>query len=145
MNILKSKFRINGLTYTLLKRNDFVSMYGICGAFTDEISHYEVDVIYIRKDRFGEREHIAKNDDFGRDRSRCFRKKDIANKYFDKLTTVLINERNLSQGVAKSLAGSEEIVTEVPEVQLGKFALNLSTILPFCLLSFSQTKFFRFT
>lgn len=113
MKVLKEKFKLNGLPYTLLKRNSFVSMYGICGAFADEISHYEVDVINIRKDRFSERENIAKNDDFGRDRSRCFFKKDIANKYFDKLITVLINERNLSQGVAKSLAGSEKIVTEV--------------------------------
>lgn len=118
MKELKEKFRLNGLRYTLLKRNDFVALYGIGRTSTDEISHYEVDVIYIRNDRFGEREHIAKNDDFGRDRSRCFRQNNLALKYYDKLTTVLLNERNLSQGVVKSIAGVQEKVSEVPEVCL---------------------------
>lgn len=115
MNKLKEKFRLNGLPYTLLKRNDVVALYGMGGTCTDEILHYEVDVIYIRKDRFGEREHIAKNDDFGRDRSRCYKRKNLANKYFDQLTTELMNERNLSQGEAKSIAGVKEHVSGVPE------------------------------
>jgi hypothetical protein len=101
MKTLKEKFWMNGLPYTLLKRNDVVALYGIGGSYTDEILHYEVDVIYVRKDRYGEREHIAKNDDFGRDRSRCFRKKDLAYKYFDKLTTELMIEKNLSQWYMK--------------------------------------------
>jgi hypothetical protein len=115
MNKLKEQFRLNGLPYTLLKRNEVVAMYGIGGTYTDEISNYEVDVIYIRKDRFGERERIAKNDDFGRDRSRCYIKKDLADKYFDKLTIELRNERKLSQGVAKPIAGVQENVSEVPK------------------------------
>jgi hypothetical protein len=118
MNKLKEHFRMNGLPYTLLKRNEVVAMYGIGGTYTDEISNYEVDVIYIRKDKYGEREHIAKNEDFGRDRSRCYIKKDLADKYFDKLTTELMNERKLSQGVAKPIAGVQENVSEVPECHL---------------------------
>lgn len=34
------------------------------GEITDTILRGEVDIIYIRKDKYGEREHIAKNDDF---------------------------------------------------------------------------------
>lgn len=118
MKTLKEKFRMNGLPYTLLKRNDVVALYGLGGSYTDEILHYEVDVIYVRKDRYGEREHIAKNDDFGRDRSRCFARKDLADKYFEKLTTELRNERNLSQGVAKSIAGVQENNEVISECHL---------------------------
>lgn len=115
MKTLKAKFRLNGLPYTLLKRNEVVALYGIGGSLTDEILHLEVDVIYIRKDKYGEREHIAKNDDFGRDRSRCFARSDLADKYFDKLSTELRKERNLSQGVAKSIAGVGENALVMPE------------------------------
>jgi len=87
MNTLKERFRLNGLQYTLLKRNDVVALYGISGTYTDKILHYEVDIIYIRKDKYGLREHIATNDDFGRDRSRCYNSLKKAEEYFDKLTT----------------------------------------------------------
>jgi hypothetical protein len=115
MKTLKTSFRLNVLPYILLKRNDVVALYGIGGTYTDEILHYEVNIIYIRKDKYGEREHIAKNDDFGRDRSRCFAKEDLALKYYDKLTTDLLNERILSQGVSKSIAGvlkNDELISE---------------------------------
>jgi hypothetical protein len=102
MKTLKIKFRMNGLPYTLIKRNDKVALYGIGGDFSDEIRHWEVDIIYIRKDKYGEREHIAKNDDFGRDRSRCFMNKELALKYYDKLTLYL------SQGAVKSIAGGDQ-------------------------------------
>ena len=102
MNKLETKFRMNGLPYTLLKRNDKVALYGIGGEYTDKILHREVDIIYIRKDQYGEREHIAKNDDFGRDRSRCFMSEKLALEYFDKLTSIL------SQGVVKSIAGVDQ-------------------------------------
>ena len=115
MNKLKDSFRLNGLPYTLLKRNDVVALYGIGGEYTDKILHYEVDIIYIRKDQYGEREHIADNDTFGRDRSQCFKNKVEALKYYDKLTYDLMMERNLSQGVSKSIAGVEEKVEEVSE------------------------------
>jgi len=105
---------MNGLPYALLKRNEAVALYGIGGTYTDEILHYEVDVIYLRKDKYGEREHIAKNDDFGRDRSRCFNSKDEALKYYDELTDVI----KLSQGVPKSIAGVEENTEVISEHQL---------------------------
>ena len=108
MKTLKTSFRLNGLPYTLIKRNDVVALYGISGTYTDEILHYEVDVIYIRKDRYGEREAIADNDTFDRDRSRCYKNKDLAYQYFDKLTAELLKERKLSQGVSKSIAGVKE-------------------------------------
>lgn len=98
MKTLKEKFMLNGLPYKFLKRNDVVALYGTGGSYTDKILHYEVDIIYYRKDKYGVREHIAKNDDFGRDRSRCFTSKDFALENFDALTTELRNERNLSQG-----------------------------------------------
>jgi hypothetical protein len=72
MKTLKTQFRMNGLPYTLLKRNDKVPLYGIGGYYSDKIRHWEVDKIYIRKDKYGEREAIATNEQFGRDRSRCF-------------------------------------------------------------------------
>ena len=94
-------------------------MYGIGGTNNEKFSHYEVDVIYIRNDKYGEREHIAKNDDFGRDRSRCYKRKDLALDYFDKLTTDLMKEKNLSQGVQKVVSGVEEngkVVSEFSSV-----------------------------
>ena len=111
MKILKTHFRLNDLPYTLLKRNDKVALYGIGGEFTDKILHWEVDIIYIRKDKYGEREHIAKNDDFGRDRSRCFMDKKLALKYYDKLTSIL------SQGVPKVIAGVDQNVEVISEYQ----------------------------
>ncbi|MBN1183436.1 MAG: hypothetical protein JXB49_14180, partial [Bacteroidales bacterium] len=71
--------------------------------------------IYIRKDKYGLREHIADNDTFGRDRSRCFKSEDMALKYYDKLTADLMKEGNLSQGVSKSIAGvqqNDEVISE---------------------------------
>jgi hypothetical protein len=111
MKTLKTQFRMNGLPYTLLKRNKVVALYGVGATYSDKICHWEVDIIYIRKDKFGVREHIAKNDDFGRDRSRCFINKELAYKYFDELTKTI----NLSQGVQKVIAGVEENLEVVPE------------------------------
>jgi hypothetical protein len=108
MKKLKTSFRLNGLQYTLLKRNDVVALYGISGTYTDKIIHYEVDVIYIRRDKYGIRESIAKNDDFGRDRSRCYNSKVQAEDYFDELTVELRMERILSQGVPESIAGVDQ-------------------------------------
>jgi hypothetical protein len=90
------------LPYTLLKRNEVVAHYGIGGTYTDEILHYEVDIIYHRKDKYGEREAIADNENFGRGRSKCFMRKDLAEEYYDKLTAELTMERILSQGVVES-------------------------------------------
>jgi hypothetical protein len=115
MKTLKTQFRMNELPYTLLKRNEVVALYGIGGTFTNEILHYEVDIIYIRKDKYGEREHIADNGNFGRDRSRCFMRKDLAYEYYDELSADLIMERFLSQGVTKVITGvrnNEEVMFE---------------------------------
>jgi hypothetical protein len=118
MKILKTQFRINELPYSLLKRNVVVALYGIGGTYTDEILRYEVDIIYIRKDKYGEREYIAKNDDFGRDRSRCFNSIGLAKDYFDKLTAELMIERILSQGVVKSIAGVGDNVEVISEYEV---------------------------
>jgi hypothetical protein len=45
MKILKTQFRLNGLPYTLLKRNDKIALYGIGGEFTDEILPHKVYVL----------------------------------------------------------------------------------------------------
>ena len=62
MEKLKEKFSLNDLPYTLIKRNKKVALYGIGGEFTDKILHWEVYIIYIRKDQYGQREHIADNE-----------------------------------------------------------------------------------
>ncbi|MCX6261774.1 MAG: hypothetical protein NTY95_13270 [Bacteroidia bacterium] len=118
MKTLKTQFRMNELPYTLLKRNEVVALYGIGGTYTDEILHYEVDIIYTRKDKYGEREYIADNENFGRDRSNCFMNKDLAEEYFNTLTAELTMERILSQGVAKSIAGVQENNEVIPESHL---------------------------
>jgi hypothetical protein len=118
MNTLKTQFRMNELPYTLLKRNEVVALYGIGSTYTDEILHYEVDIICHRKDKYGDREHIAKNDDFGRDRSRCFISKDLAEEYFDELTSELRVERILSQGVSKVIAGVGDNVEVISEYEM---------------------------
>jgi len=107
MKILKTKFRLNGLPYTLLKRNEVVALYGIGGTYTDEILHWEVDIIYIRKDKYGEREAIPSNGQFGRDRSRCFANEELAMEWYDKLTAELYH------GVPKVVSGVVEEVKEV--------------------------------
>jgi hypothetical protein len=104
MKTLKTKFRMNGLPYTLIKRNDKVAQYGIGGTFTDEILHWEVSKIYIRKDMFGIRESIPNNEKFGKDLSRCYMDKEKAFQYFDTLTDLL----NQGKGVAKVVTGVVE-------------------------------------
>ncbi len=113
MKTLKTQFRMNGLTYTLLKRNEVVALYGIGGTYSDEILHWEVDKIYIRKDKYGEREAIATNEQFGRDLNRRFMDEDLALRYFDMLTTRL----KLYQGVPKVVTGVEDNVEAIPEYQ----------------------------
>jgi len=118
MKQLEESFKLNGLQYTLLKRNDVVALYGISGEYTDKILHYEVDVIYTRNDKYGEREAIADNENFGRDRSRCFKNEKLELEYYDKLTEELMIERNQSQGVPKVITGVQENVVAIPGVEL---------------------------
>jgi hypothetical protein len=102
MKTLKTHFRMNGLPYTLLKRNDKVALYGIGGDFSDEIRHWEVDIIYTRRDKYGEREAIATNEQFGRDRSRCYMNEKLALERYDELTA------ELYQGVSKVVSGVDQ-------------------------------------
>jgi len=112
MKTLKTNFRLNGLPYTLLKRNEVVALYGIGGTYSDEILHWEVDIVYLRKDKYGEREHIATNGQFGRDRSRCFANEKLALEWYDKLSA------ELYQGVPKVVSGVEEHSEVILEYQL---------------------------
>jgi hypothetical protein len=98
MKQLKEYFILKAFHIPYESKNSKVAFYGIGGMYTDKILHYEVEIIYIRKDQYGEREHIATNDEFGRDRSRCFKNDGLANNYFDELTKELTTERILSQG-----------------------------------------------
>ena len=118
MKQLKESLRRQGLQYTLIKRNEYVALYGIVGEYTDKPISYEVDIIYIRNDQFEEREGIATNEVFGRDRSRCYNDEQKALKYYDDLTATLRKERNPSQGVAKAIAGVEQNEEVIPEYQL---------------------------
>ena len=106
MKTLKTHFRMNGLPYTLLKRNEVVALYGIGGIYTDEIIHWEVSKIYIRKDKYGIRESLPTNEKFGRDLSRSFTSEKLATEYFDTLTSVL----NRGKGAAKVVTGVQENV-----------------------------------
>ena len=114
MKELKTSFRLNGLPYTLLKRNEVVALYGIGGIYIDKVLHWEVCKIYIRKDQYGEREAIPTNEKFGRDPSRCFNNEESALRYFDELT-VKLNKLNLCQGVPKVVTGVEENVEVMSE------------------------------
>ena len=104
MKTLKEHFRLNGLPYTLLKRNDKVALYGIGGTHTEEILHWEVSKIYIRNDKYGIRESLPTNEKFGKDLSRCFMNKEMAFRYFDTLTDLL----NRGKGMAKVVTGVGE-------------------------------------
>ena len=91
MNILKNEFIINGLQYTLIKRNDKVALFNVNG------NHFEVSRIYIIKEHkfkgkiFYESEQITPNSKFGFDKSICLKKENWlwAYKYFDWLTEYL--------------------------------------------------------
>ena len=112
MKVLKEKFRKNELSYTLLKRNEVVAMYGIGGTYTEEVILFEVCKIYIRIDKYGIREAIPSNEKFGRDLSRSFLDKVSALQYFDELTTKL----ELARGGHKAMSGVQEKVEGIPEV-----------------------------
>ena len=111
MKVLADKIRLNGLPYTLLKRNEVVAMYGVGGTYTDKILLYDVCKIYIRIDKYGVREAIPSNERFGRDLSRSYNNFESALKYFDELTTKL----KLSQEGHKVVSGVEENVLVIPE------------------------------
>jgi hypothetical protein len=119
MKTLSTSFRLNDLTYTLLKRNDVVALYGIGGTYTDKILHWEVTKIYIRRDQFGVRESLATNENFGRGYSYCFNDIETALQYFDELTDKLNNPKHRCRG-HKSITGVGQIVEVIPDYQLVK-------------------------
>lgn len=86
MKYIKEYFRHNGLMYKLLERNKYLALYGVGGTYSDNISFYEVDIIQKRVDKYGEREALPTNEQFGRDRSRCFNNYTSALEYFIELT-----------------------------------------------------------
>lgn len=63
---LKPTYGKHGLKYTLIKRNNLLCIYGVSGHYTDKILHYEVMLIRIRNDKYGYREAIPSDDEFGR-------------------------------------------------------------------------------
>jgi len=92
MEKLKKSFRKHGLSYTLLKRNDRLCIYGVSGTYTDKILHFEVMKIRIRNDQYGHREVIPSDEDFGRGKlDRHFQNRDAAEAYFDRWTANLMS------------------------------------------------------
>ncbi len=91
MEILKKSFRRHGLSYVLIKRNSHIAIYGVSGTYTDKILHYEVINIRIRNDRYGLRESIPSDNEFGKAKPDChFQNMDQAMLYFDEWTTKLL-------------------------------------------------------
>jgi uridine kinase len=113
MKLLKESFRLNGLRHTQLKRNEVVALYGVGGTYTNMISHWVVCKIYHRKDKYGEREALPTNEQFGRDLSWCFNNYKSALRYFDELTT----RYKLLQGVPKVVTGVQSNTEVIPEHQ----------------------------
>jgi hypothetical protein len=111
MKILKTKFRKNGLDYTLMKRNDKIALFQI--GPTEYPDGYEVSRIYIMRPHkafgidFEESEKITSNDQFIFDGSGAFRNLDNALKHFDKLTNKLVRKDNVEP---KSTSHTELIV-----------------------------------
>ena len=96
MKILKTRFRKNGLDYTLLKRTDKVALFQL-GHLPDP-DGYEVSRIYIMRPHkaFGvDFEIITNNDQFFTDGSGAFRSLENALKHFDKLSDKLVRHENV--------------------------------------------------
>lgn len=89
MDKIKNMFRKNGLPYLLIKRNGLVALYGVGGTFIDKILHYEVCRIHNRNDKYGFREALPSNEQFGRDGSLAIINLDEALRYFEELTSSL--------------------------------------------------------
>jgi len=89
MKRLKEHFKKNGLAYSLIQRNDVAALYGVSGNYTNNILHYEVCRIHIRSDKYGIREVLPTNEQFGREGSQAILDKDQAIQCFNKLTASL--------------------------------------------------------
>ncbi len=112
MEKIKDKFRKNSLLYRLIKRNDLVALYGLGGTFTDKILHYEVCRIRIRNDKYGFREALPSNEQFGREGSLAIINLDEALRYFEELTSLLESSLEASNN-DKSGIEETEVDSEV--------------------------------
>ena len=110
MKILKTRFRKNGLDYTLMKRNDKIALFQL--GSTGYPDGYEVSRIYIMRPHkaFGvEFKNLknSSNDQFLFDGSGTFRNLDNALKHYDKLSKKLVRKDNVED---KSSSETELIV-----------------------------------
>ncbi len=94
---IKESYKRHGLSYTLIKRNDLLCIYGVSGTYTDKIIHYEAMLIRIRKARsiagknLPETEAILSDEEFGKSKpDRHFQKLVEAEAYFDSWTANLM-------------------------------------------------------
>jgi len=62
----KQSFMRHGLSYTLIKQNDIFCIFSVSGTYTDIILHYEVMGIRKRDDKFGCRETMPSDEEFGK-------------------------------------------------------------------------------
>jgi hypothetical protein len=93
MEKLKENFRRHGLSYILVKRDDDLAIFGVSGTYTDKIIHYEVILIRIRNDKFGYRETVPSDEEFGKSKSdRHFQKSVEAEAYFVSWAANLMQE-----------------------------------------------------
>ena len=113
MKPLRDSFRKNGLPYTLIKRNEKIALFGVCGCHTNEFIHFEVCRIHIVNNEFiGHREVIIGNEQFGKEGSLAFNSQDEALNYYGELSKQLnVSDKTLRQGVdttegSKSLYGA---------------------------------------
>jgi len=93
MKALSEKFRKNGLQYQLIQRNEVAAIYGVSGTYTNKILHYEVCKIHIRDDKYGKRESLPSNGQFGRDGSSDILNLQDAKSYFEELVALIISKK----------------------------------------------------
>lgn len=97
METLRETFKKHELTYTLLKRNDVVALYGVSGTYTPDTLHFEVCRIKqtkettIKGQMIAARETIPSDEQFGKEGSCAFpvRMKNEAYTYFDTFTDAI--------------------------------------------------------
>ena len=86
MKQLRSEFYKNGYKYKLVKRKDHVAMFNLFLHDGDKYPEWEVCRILNRKDKYGERESIPSNEQFGFPRDGCWpnNKKHLAEELYNK-------------------------------------------------------------
>ena len=112
MRKIKEHFKHHGVHYTLLKRDGKIALFGVGSKTSSAIRHWEIAILYRRKDKYGDREALPTDSQFGRDRSRYFMKEIEALEYYKKLTS------KLYQGVSKVVSGLTEEVEPLLDYHL---------------------------